>query len=123
MLRNYLAAALRNLVRNPLYTSINVIGLSIGLAAALLIAVYVRDEFAYDRWIPGHEDVYMVTMTRILSGRAPVVLNMTPPDVAGRAKLEIPSVETVARLGVDLRATVFRVGEVESSEPFLWADP
>jgi len=49
MFRNYLAAALRNLVRNKLYAGINIIGLTVGFAAALLIALFVADETSYDR--------------------------------------------------------------------------
>ena len=61
MFRNYLAAALRNLVRNRLYAGINIAGLAVGFAAAILIALFVRDEFSYDTWIPGHGRVYYVT--------------------------------------------------------------
>ena len=44
MFRNYLAAALRNLVRNRLYTAINIVGLTVAFAAALLIALFLRDD-------------------------------------------------------------------------------
>ena len=50
MFRNYLAAALRNLVRNKLYAAINILGLSVGFAATLLIALFVRDELSYDKY-------------------------------------------------------------------------
>ena len=43
MFRNYLAAALRNLVRNRVSASINIAGLALGFTAALLIALFVRD--------------------------------------------------------------------------------
>ena len=58
MFRNYLAAALRNLVRNRLYAAINIVGLAVGIAVTLLIALFVRDEFSYDKFIPGYEDVF-----------------------------------------------------------------
>ena len=63
MFRNYLAAALRNLARNKLYAAINIVGLAVGFAAAILIALFVRDEFSYDTWIPGHERTYLLTQT------------------------------------------------------------
>jgi putative ABC transport system permease protein len=69
--RNYLAAALRNLVRNRLYAAINIIGLAAGFAAALLIALFVRDEFSYDKWIPDHENTYLVTFSLSAPGRPP----------------------------------------------------
>ena len=45
MLRNYLAAALRNLFRNGAYAVINIFGLALGFAAVILIALFVRDEY------------------------------------------------------------------------------
>jgi putative ABC transport system permease protein len=50
MLRNYVKIALRNLWRNKVFSLINVLGLSIGLRACLLIAAYVQDETHYDRF-------------------------------------------------------------------------
>ena len=69
MLRNYLAAALRNLWRNRAYASINVLGLAVGFAAAILIALYVRDEYSYDRFFPGYRDVYLLTQTENMVDR------------------------------------------------------
>ncbi|MHB8815966.1 MAG: ABC transporter permease [Steroidobacteraceae bacterium] len=50
--------AVRGLLRHKLYSFINVAGLSIGLAAAILIILYVRDQLSYDGWIPGTSHVY-----------------------------------------------------------------
>jgi putative ABC transport system permease protein len=44
MLRNYFKTALCNLRKNKLYTVINIFGLTVGLAACLLIGVYIRQE-------------------------------------------------------------------------------
>ncbi len=49
MLRNYLAAALRNVARNRLYAAINIVGLAVGFAAAMLALLFVRDELGFDR--------------------------------------------------------------------------
>ena len=53
MLRNYLITAVRALRRHLGYTVINVLGLAVGIAACLLIGLYVRHEWSYDRF---HED-------------------------------------------------------------------
>jgi putative ABC transport system permease protein len=50
MFRNYLKTALRNLLRNPLYTLINICGLTIGITCSLLILIYIKHEFSYDRF-------------------------------------------------------------------------
>ena len=49
MIKNYLTVAIRNLMRHKLYTSINVLGLAIGLACGILILLYIQQEFAVNR--------------------------------------------------------------------------
>ena len=49
MIKNYFVVAIRNLMRHKLYTSINVLGLAIGLACGILILLYIQQEFAVDR--------------------------------------------------------------------------
>ena len=55
MFRSYIAAALRNLARNRVYGAVTITGLAIGFAAAMLIALFVRDEYSYDRFFPGYQ--------------------------------------------------------------------
>src|ERR1700761_4919748 len=55
MLRSYLLIAWRHLRRGPLFSSINIIGLALGMAVALLIGLWVRDELSWDRVHPNHE--------------------------------------------------------------------
>jgi putative ABC transport system permease protein len=52
MIGSYLAGALRNIVRHPLYSFINTAGLTVGLTCAIFIILFVRDQLSYDRWIP-----------------------------------------------------------------------
>ncbi|MFC1495578.1 ABC transporter permease, partial [Thermodesulfobacteriota bacterium] len=49
MLKNYFITAINNLLKNKLYSAINIIGLAIGLAAFLLITLYVQNELSYDK--------------------------------------------------------------------------
>ncbi len=53
MIQNYILVAFRNLVRNKIFSFINIIGLAIGLACSILIFLWVQDELSYDRF---HED-------------------------------------------------------------------
>ena len=50
MLKNYLKIALRNLLKYRLYTFINLTGLAIGIAACILIMLFVKDEFSFDQY-------------------------------------------------------------------------
>src|SRR5690606_40694096 len=49
MLQNYFKVAIRNLFRTKIFSLINILGLSLGVACCLLLALYVQDEFSYDR--------------------------------------------------------------------------
>jgi len=60
MIRNILLVTYRNLVRNKVYTSINVLGLALGIAAFLLIGAYVRFEKSYDSGQVDADNIYRV---------------------------------------------------------------
>ncbi|MFC2088089.1 ABC transporter permease [Calditrichota bacterium] len=60
MLKNYITIALRNLRRNKLYSLINILGLSIGLAAFIIIVLYVKYEFSFDNYHKNSEYIYRV---------------------------------------------------------------
>jgi putative ABC transport system permease protein len=61
MFKNYFKIAFRNLARNKVYSFINIAGLSLGLASAMLIILYVKDEVSYDRFFEGVNQIYRVT--------------------------------------------------------------
>lgn len=58
MIKNFLKIAFRNLVRNRVYTLINIIGLTIGITSFLLILMYVEDELSYDKFVDDSENIY-----------------------------------------------------------------
>ena len=120
MFRHYLIAALRRMTSNTVHTAINIIGLSIGFAAAILIALFVHDEFSYDKWIPGHERTFVVRM--LVSGvGTPTGWSTTTSDLAEILKDNLPAIEATARLRVDTAS--LRHGLIEANETIYWADP
>ncbi len=60
MLRNYLLLAFRNFKGQKLFSLLNVFGLALGLASAMLIFLYVSDELRYDKIQPHFNDTYRV---------------------------------------------------------------
>jgi putative ABC transport system permease protein len=60
MWRNYLTVGIRALGKSKTYAFINIFGLAVGLAACLLLLLYVRYETSYDSWLPDAERVYQV---------------------------------------------------------------
>ncbi len=121
MWKNYLVAALRNLLRNRLYTAVNIGGLTIGFAAALLIALYSADQLGYDRFIPGHESVYRIVNEIQPAAGAPVRLDLTNASLAAALEANMPDIQSTARLK-STRMGV-RHGDREFVEDFFWADP
>jgi putative ABC transport system permease protein len=65
MFKNYFKIALRNLSRNKAYSAINITGLSLGLACAMLIILYTSDELSYDRFHTNTDHIYRITSNRV----------------------------------------------------------
>jgi len=55
MFKNYLITAWRNIIKNGVFSVINILGLTIGLMSCILIMLFVRDESGYDQWLPNNE--------------------------------------------------------------------
>ena len=60
MFKNYFKTAFRNLARNKIYSFINIAGLSMGLACAMLIMLYVKDEVSFDRFNKNADNIYRI---------------------------------------------------------------
>jgi putative ABC transport system permease protein len=121
MLRSYLSAALGNLGRNWLYAGVTVLGLAVSFAAAILIGLYVRDEYAFERFIPDNQRVYRFEADVTLPGQRPQPMVFTSGRAAGFLKLDFPEVETAARLTVT--RSEIRIGDVAGTSAVAWADP
>ncbi|HEY5409186.1 MAG TPA: ABC transporter permease [Caulobacteraceae bacterium] len=121
MLRNYIAAAFGNLGRNWLYAFITIGGLAISFAAAILIGLYLRDEYGFDRFIPGYQDIYRVELTILAPGQKPLHTDFVQAAVAGHLKLDFPEVADVARLSSS--DGILKIGGNQAFEAVGWADP
>ncbi|NET32439.1 MAG: ABC transporter permease [Cyanothece sp. SIO1E1] len=58
MFKSYLRSASRNLFKHKLNSLINILGLAVGFAVAILIFLYIQHERSYDKWIPDSDQVY-----------------------------------------------------------------
>jgi len=68
MIKSYCKAALRNLLRMPLFSIINITGLSLGLCCCMLILLYAKDEISYDRFHTNQGNIYRITADIISPG-------------------------------------------------------
>lgn len=121
MLINYLSVAWRNWKRHPIVSFASIMGLVVAFTAAILIAASVQDDLSYDRFIPGHEDVYLMAGTVRLPGRKPLRIQRTPLELAKPMKERFPDIQSVARIRPMPIAA--RNGDVEDNETIYWADP
>ncbi|MGD9346968.1 MAG: ABC transporter permease [Candidatus Aminicenantes bacterium] len=100
MFTNYIKITLRNLFRNKLYTFINVFGLAIGLAACLMIYLWVKDELSFDRFHTNAERIYRVERKfdfRDLHGQAPNTSGPFGPALVA----DYPEIENFVRIDLD----------------------
>ncbi len=61
MIRNYFKLVIRGFIKNRFYTGLNIVGLAIGFASALIISIYVYHEFTYDRFHKDYQKVYRLS--------------------------------------------------------------
>ena len=90
MLKNYFVVALRNLRREKGYALINILGLSVGISAFIIILLFVRHEFMYDRFYPEANRMYRVLQWRANDTQKTAI---TPAPLAMRLQEEYPQIE------------------------------
>ncbi len=121
MFKNYFKTTLRNLKKNKLYTVINVFGLTIGVAACLLIGVYIMHELSYDKFNANANRIVRVTMEYKQAGTVNDVA-VTGTKVGPQFKRSFPLVEAYAR--TFMSHNVIKNGDKIFDEPrILYADP
>ncbi len=99
MLRNMFKIAWRNSVRQKQFTLLNILGLSIGITACLLIALYVQDELSYDNFHEKGDRIYRVNQPFIW-GDWNEEFASTGPNVAVALRADVPEFEEVTRVHV-----------------------
>ena len=97
MIKNYFVVAIRNLMRHKLYTSINVLGLAIGLACGILILLYIQQEFAVDRSHTLGDRIYKVIREKRSSTQT-TYEEGTSGALGPVLKETFPEVETTVRI-------------------------
>lgn len=93
MIRHYLKTIFRNIWKNKIYTTINVVGLSIGLASFIIILLYLNHELSYDKWDNRLHQVYRISMQT-----EGVNNNMAPAPIAPFLKEKEPAVTSFTRI-------------------------
>jgi len=95
MFRNYFLTAWRNLARNKAHSTLNILGLSIGMAVALLIGLWVQYQYSYDRFLPNYGQVYQAHIRFTRNGRKEQ-MDATPLPLSSAIVKDIPGVQYAA---------------------------
>ncbi|MEO8763753.1 MAG: ABC transporter permease [Ginsengibacter sp.] len=95
MIKNYLKTAWRNILRNKGYTALNISGLAMGMAVALLIGLWVFNQYSYDKFLPDYQRLYQVKRNFNSNGEI-LTISSTSLKLADALRKEIPEIEYVA---------------------------
>lgn len=121
MLRSYIMVALRSLLKHKAYAITNTLGLTLGITAFLLIAVYVHHETSYDAFHPKGDQLYRMNNSFDFQGELytyPTINSAITPAM----KAEIPEVQEYTRM-VNFggnNATIIRIGDVLYDQPNIY---
>lgn len=97
MILNYIKIAWRNLLKNKLYSFINIFGLAIGIATCLIIMLFVQDELSYDRFNEKADRIVRIIFKANINGGKISESNVMPPT-ARTLKNDYPEVQEATRL-------------------------
>ena len=97
MLRNFFIVAFRNLKRNKIFSTINILGLAIGMASAILIGLWIADEIGFDRFHAKEDRLYMVYRHGGVGTENSYATTYTPRVLAPTLKSDYPDIDDVAR--------------------------
>lgn len=115
MLKNYFKIAFRNLWNNKGYSAINIFGLAVGLAACLLITLYVIDELSYDRYNDKADRIYRIN-SDLHFGGGNLHITQTSDMMGELLKKDFPQVEEFTRIYSNEGAKLIKKGNAFINE-------
>ena len=122
MWRNYWTVAVRALAKSKTYSVINIAGLAIGMAACIMILLYIRYEQSYDRWLPDAENTYQFqTSGKNRDTGEPYAFQMASYVTESRIKKDFPQVEAAAYI-LGTEPVFLKDGQATPTENYKYAD-
>lgn len=98
MISNYLKIAWRNITNNKLYSVINVLGLSLGLAVCLLITLFVKDELSFDQFQSRKHEIYRLVSDEISPSGEINRIGISGMVQGATFKSQVPEIENMVRI-------------------------
>ena len=97
MLKNYINIAIRSLTRQKVHSLINIVGLSLGLSACIIIAIFVRHQLSYESMHENRDRIFRVNSHMVNAERNEVIA-VTPARVPVRSRADYPQLEAVTQV-------------------------
>jgi hypothetical protein len=110
MIRNYFKTAMRTMRRNGLATGLNIAGMTVGLAAGILIFLWVDEELGYDRSVPGAERIF-----RLVGNVKETQTAQVPTAFVAAMKREMPEVKTATNIYYGKKLLTVDAGRFEEN--------
>ena len=110
MIKNFFTIAIRNIFKHKVFSFINVTGLAVGLAASLLILLWVQDELSFERFNKSGSDIYRVEEDQFYSGERYHV-TVTPFPSGPEWKEKTPEISEQTRINPWMPRMLFRRGD------------
>jgi putative ABC transport system permease protein len=121
MIKNYLKTAWRNIRKNKLFSFINILGLSLGIATCFIIMLYVQDELSYDRFNKNADNIARIVFNANING-GKINESVVMAPVAQTMKKDFPEVQDATRLQA-MGASKVNVGDkVFKDDQFAFVD-
>lgn len=121
MFKNNIKIAWRNLIKTKLYSVLNIVGLATGMAAALLIGFWIKDELSFNRYHTNHERLAAIMSTVTFDGRATTYMAAPAPlaeELRDHYAGDFSRVALTSEQG-----HVMSAGDERVSSQGLWAQP
>lgn len=122
MLKNYIKSSLRNIKKHKWYSLINVAGLTIGMTCFILIFLYVRYEFSYDRFHKNANNIYRVLVQTRETYRGKSQVTVTPGPLAKAMTDEFPEVLKALKITAGSREMRYKDNRFAENRVY-YADP
>jgi putative ABC transport system permease protein len=122
MLKNYLKIAWRNLLKNMGYSTINIVGLAVGMAVVLLIGIWIHDEISFDRYHKNYSRVGQVLATQVFNDEIETDASIVVP-MGNAFRTRYGNLFKQVALSSWNMPHVLAAGERKISQKGMWAEP
>lgn len=122
MIKNYFKIAFRNIRKSGIFSSINILGLSIGIASCILIFLYVANDFSYDKFNTNYDRIYRIDQ-QFLRNSDEAGWSLTPPGFGPALQNEYPEIKQARILPAGMMSPVVSYNNIPlASADFIFAD-